>query len=45
MESAGVPGEYGLVFAVLVLCFVGGVISLFGYAAVKLSLKNPEDIP
>ena len=45
MENPGLPGEYGLFGVLFVLIVLGGVLSVLGYAALKLSLKNPDDIP
>ena len=45
MESGAVPGEYGLLGFIVVVIAVGGLASLGLYAALKLGLKNPDDIP
>ena len=45
MENSSVGGEYGLVGLLLVLTVVVGVLGVLAYAGLKLSLKNPDDIP
>ncbi len=43
--NPGLPGEYGLFGVLFVLGFIATIVSVLVYGAIKLSLKNPEDIP
>ena len=45
MENPGLPGEYGLFGTLLLLGFIACVVGVLVYGGIKLSLKNPEDIP
>jgi hypothetical protein len=45
MENGGLSGEYGLVGLICVFLALGGLVSLAVYGALKLGLKNPDDIP
>ena len=45
MENSGLSGEYALFGVLLLLMIVGGIVSVLAYAGLKLSLKNPDDIP
>jgi len=45
MDSSSISGEYGLIGVLLLLFVVGGIVSVLVYGGLKLSLKNPDDIP
>lgn len=45
MENPGVSGWYGLVGVLAIVFVLGGMVSLLLYGALKLGLRNPDDIP
>lgn len=44
-ENPGLPGEYGAFGLLLALAFVAMVVGTLAYGFLKLSLKNPDDVP